>query len=168
MSTMCRILGVSVGGYYACWTAQGWLSLAVVLDVYSRLIVGWAMASHREESLVESVLWMALSRRHPLDELLHHSDRGSQYTSQAYQRLLAQFSIQVSRSGKGDGYDNAMLESFFGSLKTEWVHRHSYRSYSEARSSIFEWIEWFSNRQRRHSALAYLSPVAYEQQTCVS
>ncbi len=151
----------------AIWTAQGWLYLAVVLDVYSRLIVGWAMASHREESLVEAALWMALSRRKPLDELLHHSDRGSQYTSLAYQRVLAQFSIQVSMSGKGDCYDNAMLESFFGSLKAECVHRHSYRSYSEARSSIFEWIECFYNRQRRHSSLAYLSPVVYEQQTCV-
>ncbi len=87
----------------AVWTAEGWLYLAAVLDVYSRLIVGWAMASHREESLVETALWMALGRRQPAEELLHHSDRGSQYTSLAYQAVLAQFPIQVSRSKKGGG-----------------------------------------------------------------
>ena len=96
----------------AVWTAEGWLYLAVVLDVSSRLVVGWAMASHREESLVEAALWMALGRRNPVEELLHHSDRGSQYTSLAYQVVLAQFHIQVSMSDKGDCYDNAMMESF--------------------------------------------------------
>lgn len=148
----------------AIWTAQGWLYLAVVLDVYSRLIVGWAMACHREESLVEAALWMALGRRKPVEELLHHSDRGSQYTSLAYQMVLAQFHIQVSMSKKGDCYDNAMMESFFSSLKTECVNRHAYQSRSEAQLSIFEWIEVFYNRQRRHSSLAYVSPVAYEHQ----
>ncbi len=148
----------------AVWTAEGWLYLAVVLDVYSRLVVGWAMASHREESLVEAALWMALGRRQPVEELMHHSDRGSQYTSLAYQSVLAQFPIQVSMSGKGDCYDNAMMESFFSSLKTECVNQQVYQSHSEAKLSIFEWIEVFYNRQRRHSSLAYLSPVAYEQQ----
>jgi putative transposase len=148
----------------AIWTAQGWLYLAVVLDVYSRLIVGWAMAAHREESLVEAALWMALGRRKPGEELLHHSDRGSQYSSLAYQTVLAQFHIQVSMSRKGDCYDNAMMESFISSLKTECVHRHTYQSREQAQASIFEWIEVFYNRQRRHSSLAYLSPVAYEQQ----
>lgn len=99
--------------------------------------------------------------------MLHHSDRGSQYTSLAYQNVLAQFHIQVSMSRKGDCYDNAMLESFFSSLKTECVHQHTYQSRSEAQASIFEWIEVFYNRQRRHSSLAYVSPIAYEQQTCV-
>jgi transposase InsO family protein len=127
-------------------------------------VVGWAMASHREESLVEAALWMALGRRHPVEELLHHSDRGSQYTSQAYQAVLAQFQIQVSMSGKGDCYDNAMMERFFSSLKTECVHRQRYQSFSEAKLSIFEWIEVFYNRHRRHSSLDYLSPVAYEEQ----
>jgi putative transposase len=145
-------------------TAEGWLYLAVVLDVYARLMVGWAMASHREESLVEEALWMALGRRKPVEELLHHSDRGSQYTSLAYQSVLAQFHIQVSMSRKGDCYDNAMMESFFSSLKTECVDRQAYQGRSEAKLSIFEWIEVFYNRQRRHSSLAYLSPVAYEQQ----
>ncbi len=153
----------------AVWTAEGWLYLAVVLDVYSRLVVGWAMASHREESLVEAALWMALGRRNPAGELLHHCDRGSQYTSQAYHLVLAQFQIQVSMSGKGDWYDNAMMESFFSSLKTECVNHQSYQNHSEAKLSIFEWIEVFYNRQRRHSSLDYLSPAAYEQrQTHVS
>ena len=148
----------------AVWTAEGWLYLAVVLDVYSRLIVGWAMASHREESLVEAALWMSLGRRQPVEELLHHSDRGSQYTSRAYQAVLAQFHIEVSMSGKGDCYDNAMMESFFSSFKTECVQQQVYPSRSEARLSIFEWIEVFYNRQRRHSSLAYLSPATFEQQ----
>lgn len=152
----------------AVWTTEGWLYLAVVLDVYSRLVVGWAMASHREESLVETALWMALGRRQPVEELLHHSDRGSQYTSLAYQAVLAQFRIQVSMSKKGDCYDNAMMESFFRSLKTECVHRQAYQSRAEAKQSIFEWIEVFYNRQRRHSSLGYRSPVVYEQQTCLS
>lgn len=152
----------------AVWTAEGWLYLAVVLDVYSRLVVGWAMASHREESLVEAALWMAVGRRQPIEELMHHSDRGSQYTSLAYQAVLAQFHIQVSMSGKGDCYDNAMMESFFSSLKTECVHRQLYQSRAEAKQSIFEWIEVFYNRQRRHSSLDYLSPAVYEQQAHVS
>lgn len=122
----------------AVWTAQGWLYLAVVLDVYSRLIVGWAMAAHREESLVEAALWMALGRRQPSEELLHHSDRGSQYSSLAYQSVLTQFPLQVSMSKKGDCYDNAMLESFFSSLKTECAHQHAYQSHSDAQASIFE------------------------------
>jgi putative transposase len=148
----------------AVWTAEGWLYLAVVLDVYSRLVVGWAMASHRDESLVEEALWMALGWRKPVEELMHHSDRGSQYTSLSYQAVLAQFPIQVSMSGKGDCYDNAMMESFLSSLKTECVNRQVYQSRSEAKNCIFEWIEVFYNRQRRHSSLAYLSPAVYEQQ----
>ncbi len=122
----------------AVWTAEGWLYLAVVLDVYSRLVVGSSMDSHREESLVEAALWMALGRRQPVEELIHHSDRGSQYTSLAYQVVLAQFHIQVSMSGKGDCYDNAMMESFLSSLKTECVYQHIYQSRSEAKQSIFE------------------------------
>ena len=103
-------------------------------------------------------------RRHPVEELLHHSDRGSQYTSLAYQAVLAQFQIQVSMSGKGDCYENAMMESFFSSFKTECVQQQAYQSRSEAKLSIFEWIEVFYNRQRRHSSLAYLSPAAFELQ----
>lgn len=113
---------------------------------------------------MEEALLMALGWRKPCQELIHHSDRGSQYTSLAYQMVLAQFQIQVSMSKKGDCYDNAMMESFFSSLKTECVDRQVYQSRSEAKLSVFEWIEVFYNRQRRHSSLAYLSPIAYEQQ----
>lgn len=146
------------------WTAEGWLYVAVVLDLFSRLMVGWAMAAHRNAELVELALHMALVRRHPEVGLLHHSDRGSQYTSGPYQALLAQRGIQVSMSGKGDCYDNAAMESFFSSLKGEWTDWHTYRTRQEAQLSIFEYIEVFYNRQRRHSTLGYLSPVIYEQQ----
>jgi putative transposase len=146
------------------WTAEGWLYVVVVLDLFSRLVVGWAMAAHRDAELVEPALQMALLRRHPAAGLLHHSDRGSQYTSGLYQSLLAQFGVQVSMSGKGDCYDNAAMESFFSSLKGEWTDWHAYHTRQEAQLSIFEYIEVFSNRQRRHSTLGYLSPVIYEQQ----
>ena len=145
------------------WTAEGWLYVAVVLDLFSRLVVGWAMAAHRDAELVEQALSMALMRRHPQAGLLHHSDRGSQYTSGSYQALLAQRGIQVSMSGKGDCYDNAAMESFFSSLKGEWTDWHPYQTRQEAQLSIFEYIEVFYNRQRRHSTLGYLSPVIYEQ-----
>lgn len=146
------------------WTAEGWLYVAVVLDLFSRLVVGWAMAAHRDAELVEQSLHMALLRRHPAAGLLHHSDRGSQYTSGSYQALLAQMGIQVSMSGKGDCYDNAAMESFFSSLKGEWTDWHTYQTRQEAQLSTFEYIEVFYNRQRRHSTLGYLSPVMYEQQ----
>jgi putative transposase len=116
------------------------------------------------ESLVEEALLMALGWRKPREELVHHSDRGSQYTSLAYQTVLTQYQIQVSMSGKGNCYDSAMMESFFSSLKAKCVNRQSYQSRSQARLSVFEYIEVFYNRQRRHSSLAYLSPVAYKQQ----
>jgi putative transposase len=122
------------------------------------------MDEHRNESLVEDALRMALGWREPADGMLQHSDRGSQYTSKNYQALLAAAGIQVSMSGKGNCYDNAMMESFFSSLKTECVERQPYQSRSQAKQSIFEWIEVFYNRQRRHSSLDYVSPVAYEQQ----
>lgn len=119
------------------WTMEGWLYLAVVLDIYSRMVVGWAMDAHREAVLVENALQMALARRHPEPGLLHHSDRGSQYTCQDYQELLARAGIVVSMSRKGDCYDNALMESFNGTLKTECVERESYQSRSQARQSIF-------------------------------
>ncbi len=125
------------------WTAKGWLYVAVILDLFSRMVVGWAMAPHRDSQLVEQALHMALARRHPEPGLLHHSDRGSQYTSASYQVQLAQAGIQVSMSRKGDGYDNAAMESFIGSLKGEWTDRHAYQSFEEARQAIFEYIEIF-------------------------
>jgi len=148
----------------AIWTAEGWLYLAVVLDIFSRMVVGWAMDAHRDEVLVDQAARMALARRHPEPGLLHHSDRGSQYTAADYRELLAGYGIAVSMSGKGDCYDNALMESFFGTLKTECVDRQSYQSLSQARQSIFEYLEAFYNRQRLHSSLGYVSPVTYELQ----
>ena len=145
------------------WTAEGWLYLAAILDVYSRFIVGWAMSATRDATLVEDALTMAMKRRHPEVGLLHHSDRGSQYTSADYQKHLAQAGIAVSMSRKGNCYDNAMMESFFGTLKAECVERQVYQTRREARQSIFEYIETFYNRQRLHSSLGYVSPFAYEQ-----
>jgi transposase InsO family protein len=148
----------------AIWTAQGWLYLAVVLDFYSRMVVGWAMAGHRDEALVEQAARMALARRQPAPGLLHHSDRGSQYTAADYRELLADYGVILSMSGKGDCYDNALMESFFGTLKTECVDRQSFTTRQEARQAIFEYVEAFYNRQRLHSSLGYVSPVIYELQ----
>ncbi|GHO90776.1 transposase [Reticulibacter mediterranei] len=144
-------------------TGQGWLYLAIILDLYSRKVVGWSMSLHRDEELVEKALKMALIQRCPKSGLMHHTDRGSQYTSQAYQGLLASAGITCSMSRKGNCWDNAPTESFFGTLKREWTHRHHYQTQTQARQSIFDYIETFYNRKRRHSALGYLSPVAYEQ-----
>jgi transposase InsO family protein len=145
------------------WTGEGWLYVAVVLDLFSRMLVGWAMGAHRDTQLVEQACEMALARRQPEPGLLHHSDRGSQYTSEAYRTLLQQAGIRVSISRKGNCYDNAVMESFFGSLKSEWTDRHTYATRREARQSIFEYMEVFYNRQRLHSSLGYMSPVSYEQ-----
>jgi putative transposase len=159
-----RPLRAWVADITAIWTSQGWLYLAVVLDIFSRLVVGWAMDAHRDEALVEQAARMALARRHPEPGLLHHSDRGSQYTAVDYRERLSQDGILVSMSGKGDCYDNALMESFFGTLKSKCVDRHSYQSRAQARLSIFEYLEAFYNRQRLHSSLGYVSPVTYEQQ----
>jgi putative transposase len=148
----------------AIWTMQGWLYLAVVLDIFSRMVVGRAMDAHREATLVENALQMALLRRHPQPGLLHHSDRGSQYTCHDYQQVLTSYGIVVSMSRKGDCYDNALMESFYATLKTECVERQSYQTRAQARQSIFEYLEAFYNRQRLHSSLGYLSPVTYELQ----
>ena len=143
-------------------TAQGWLYLATVMDVFSRQIVGWSMSERQQTALVEDALQMALSRRCPQTGLLHHSDRGSQYASHDYQKLLAKEHIQVSMSRSGNCYDNAMMESFFATLKAECVHQR-YTSRHEARAVIFDYIERWYNRRRRHSSLGYLSPADFEQ-----
>lgn len=148
---------------YVC-TSEGWLYLAVILDLFSRRIVGWAMGATLERSLVVSALEMALAARRPLAGLLCHSDRGSQYASDDYQARLAQFGIICSMSRKGNCWDNAPTESFFGSLKRELVHRTRFATRDQARRAIFGWIEVWYNRQRRHSALGYLSPDAFERQ----
>jgi putative transposase len=144
-------------------TGQGWLYLAVVMDLFSRRVVGWSMSSTMHASLVRNALWMAITDRQPERGLLHHSDRGSQYAGFAYQSLLADHQMVVSMSRTGNCYDNATMESFFGTLKCELVHDRRYRTRAEARQDIFEYIEVFYNRRRLHSSLGYLSPVQYEQ-----
>jgi putative transposase len=144
-------------------TDQGWLYLAGVLDCFSRKLVGWSMADHMETELVADALQMALRHRRPDGtKLLHHSDRGVQYASDAYQRLLEQHGITCSMSGRGDCYDNAMMESFWATLKTELVHQQTYATREQARQSIFEYVEVFYNRKRLHSSLGYLSPESFE------
>jgi len=143
-------------------TASGWLYLAVVLDLFSRRVVGWAMAATFDEKLVEQALSMALTQRKPAAGLLHHSDRGCQYTSEAYPSFLKKHGIQVSMSRKGNCWDNAVMERFFGTLKREWTSRAHFKTHEEARTTIFEYIEAFYNRVRKHSTLGYLSPVHFE------
>jgi putative transposase len=144
-------------------TVQGWFSLAVMLDLYSRAVVEWSMSGCCDEELVAKAFQMALARRHPKAELLHHSDRGCQYTSHAYLHRLEQAGIMVSMSRKGNCWDNAVMESFFGSLKEECVGNTIYCSHEQARLSLFEYLEVYYNRQRRHSTLGYVSPLVYEQ-----
>jgi putative transposase len=146
------------------WTTEGWLYVAVILDLFSRLVVGWAMDAHNDEQLVRRALEMALVRRSPPREMLLHSDQGSPYTATSYLARLAELGIAVSMSRSGDCYDNAAMESFFSTLKGECVERCSFETRQEARQTIFEYIECFYNRVRRHSTLNYLSPIAYEQQ----
>lgn len=143
-------------------TQEGWLYLAVVLDLYSRRIVGWAMAARMTGGLTRAALQMTIQQRRPSADLIHHSDQGSQYTAGEYQQMLQDQGIQVSMNGIGTWYDNAPMESFFGTLKSEWVNHHLYRTRAEARVSIFYYIEAFYNRRRLHSSLDYLSPVDYE------
>jgi transposase InsO family protein len=145
-------------------TNEGWLYLAVVLDVFSRRVVGWAAADHLRSKLIEEALKMALTHRRPTceDGLIHHSDRGSQYASESFRQLLERHHITCSMSRKGNCYDNAVMESFFGTLKTELDEPLATRAV--ARRELFEYIEVFYNRQRLHSTLGYMSPAAYEQQ----
>jgi len=149
-------------------TRSGWLYLAGILDVYSRRAIGYAMDGYRDERLVETALDMALLSRQPRAGLLHHSDRGSQYTSTTYRGLLEAYGIVVSMSGKGEPYDNALMESFFSTLKAECVERHDFQTPDEARACIFEYLEAFYNRRRLHSSLGYRSPMAFEQMPVVT
>lgn len=144
-------------------TEEGWLYVAAVEDLFGRRIVGWAMSDRIDSALVCRALSSAVQQRLPNGPLLHHSDRGSQYASEAFEELLAQTGIACSMSRKGNVWDNACMERFFGSLKTEWTNHHRYRTREEARQSIFEYIELFYNRKRRHQALGYLSPIAFEE-----
>lgn len=142
-------------------TAEGWLYLAVVLDLFSRRVVGWAMDEHMEASLVQTAWLMAVAQRSPATGLLHHSDQGKQYTSKLYQHSLAAYRCQVSMSRVGNCFDNAAMESFFSTLKTESAPGQ-FHSRAHARTTIFEYIEGWYNRQRLHSSLGYLSPVEFE------
>ncbi len=142
-------------------TREGWLYMAAILDIYSRKVVGWAMDKHMEQELVASALRMAATQRRPGEGVLHHSDRGSQYAARDYQQLLGAHKMVVSMSRKGDCYDNAVMESFWSTLKAECATK-VYSSRAEARQSIFEYVEVWYNRQRRHSALGYASPDSFE------
>ena len=144
------------------WTQEGWLYLAAILDLYSRKVVGWAVDESLERHLALDALAMALSNRRPARGLLHHSDRGVQYASDDYQKALKKDGLICSMSRKGDCWDNAMAESFFATLKAELVYLTEYRTRAEARASLFEYIEVFYNRQRRHSAIGYVSPSQFE------
>ena len=146
--------------YLPTW--QGFLYLAVVLDVFSRRIVGWSMAGHLRTTLIVDALDMAVSRRRPAAGLVHHSDRGTQYTSLAFGWRCREAGITRSMGSTGDAYDNAMAESFFGTLETELIDRSSWRTRADARLAVFDYIETFYNPIRRHSALGHLSPAEFE------
>jgi transposase InsO family protein len=144
------------------FTAQGWLYLAAVMDLYSRKIVGWATAPHLKTSLVREALLQAVSSRSPKAGLLHHSDRGVQYASHDYRQLLSSLKALPSMSSKGNCYDNAAMESFWSTLKTESLHQHQFPTRHAAHLAIFDFIETFYNPKRLHSALDYQSPVDFE------
>lgn len=143
-------------------TGEGWLYMAGVIDLCTRKIVGWAMADHMRTELCEEALLMAIGRQEPDEGLMHHGDRGCQYCSAAYRDLLEKSKMICSMSGKGDCYDNAVIESFWSTLKRELVYLETYASHRQAKASIFEYIEVFYNRKRKHSGLGYLSPEQFE------
>ncbi len=157
-----NVLWVADLTYLRTW--EGWLYLAAVQDTFSRMIVGWAMAEHMRSELVVEALQMALARRRPAPGLVHHSDMGSQYVSLAFGQQARDAGIAVSMGSKGDAYDNAVAESFFATIKKELVHRQPWPTRRDLSSAVFEYIEAFYNRQRRHSTLGYLSPEAYERE----
>ncbi len=144
------------------WTEEGWLYLAVVLDLYSRKVVGWAMEPSLSKELALKALKMALKQRKPESGLIAHTDQGSQYASNEYQALLKRWGVQCSMSRRGNCWDNSPVESFFGTLKQEQVFFCKYKTRDEARRNVFEWIEGFYNRERIHSSLGFLSPESYE------
>jgi putative transposase len=165
-----------IGGINRVWasditylpTREGWLYLAVVLDLASRRVVGWAMRNSLEAALATDALQMALWRRRPGRDLLHHSDRGVQYASEAYQEILVQHGITCSMSRKGDCFDNAVAESFFASLEWELIEESDWHTHEEARRAVFDYIEVWYNRERLHSSLDYCSPVEYENQLALT
>ena len=153
-----------VADFTYIWTAEGWLYAAVVIDLFSRRVVGWSMSATMTAQLVTDALIMAIWRRGKPDALLHHSDQGSQYTSEQFQRLMTDHGVTCSMSRAGNVWDNAAMESFFSSLKTEKTARKTYRTREEAKADVFDYIERFYNPKRRHSTLGYLSPMEFEKQ----
>lgn len=145
------------------WTREGWLYLAVVLDLHSRRVIGWASSNRMKRDLAIRALEMAIALRRPPKGCLHHSDRGSQYCSYEYQKLLSQHGFMVSMSGKGNCYDNAAMETFFKTIKAELIWRQAWQTRRAAETAIFEYINGFYNPRRRHSALGWKSPLAFEQ-----
>jgi len=153
-----------VADFTYLWTAEGWLYIAAVVDLFSRRVVGWSMSAAMTAQLVTDALVMAIWRRGKPEAVLHHSDRGSQYTSEPFQRLLADQGLSCSMSRSGNVWDNAAMESFFSSLKTERTARTPYRTRDQAKADVFDYIERFYNPRRRHSTLGYLSPMEFEKQ----
>lgn len=143
-------------------TREGWLYLAVVLDLFSRQVIGWAMSKHNNTELVQDALTMAIWRRGAIKGVIVHSDQGSTYASSEYRKQLVSHHLRCSMARNGECLDNAVAESFFGSLKNEWVHHEDYSTRQQAKQSIFEYIEAFYNRQRRHATLNYMTPVEFE------
>lgn len=157
-----------VADFTYIWTAEGWLYVAAVIDLFSRRVVGWSMSDSMTAQLVTDALVMAIWRRGTPDALLHHSDQGSQYTSEQFQRLMTDNGVACSMSRSGNVWDNAAMESFFSSLKTERIARKTYRTRDQARAEVFDYIERFYNPTRRHSTLGYLSPMDFERQAVVA
>lgn len=152
-----------VADFTYVWTAEGWLYVAAVIDLFSRRVVGWSMSDQMTSQMVTDALIMAIWRRGRPQELLHHSDQGSQYTSEPFQRLMADHGITCSMSRSGNVWDNAAMESFFSSLKTERVRQRTYRTRKQARVDVFDYIERFYNPMRRHSTIGYISPMTFEE-----
>lgn len=151
-----------VADFTYVWTAEGWLYVAAVMDLYSRRMVGWSMQASMTSQLVTDALMMALHRRGRPREVLHHSDQGSQYTSEQFQMILMEAGIVCSMSKRGDCWDNAAMESFFSTLKTERLNRKIYRTRDHCRADVFDYIERFYNPRRQHSTLGYVSPMQFE------
>lgn len=154
---------VWVSDFTYLWTNEGWMYLAVVIDLYSRRVVGWSLSNRMTKKLVLDAMKMAIRQRKPAPGLIAHSDRGSQYCSHDYQKLLKKHYIRCSMSKKGDCYDNACAETFFHSLKVEWIYGNTFPSREECKQSVIEYIEVFYNRQRIHSYLGYRTPCQFEQ-----
>src|SRR5690606_17605718 len=157
-----------VADFTYIWTAEGWLYVAAVIDLFSRRVVGWSMSANMTAQLVTDALIMAIWRRGKPDTLLHHSDQGSQYTSEQFQRLMADNGVTCSMSRSGNVWDNAAMESFFSSMKTERIGKKIYRTKTQAKADVFDYIECFYNPTRRHSTLGYLSPIDFEREAGVA